>query len=474
MMPPSRGGSGRIGRYRLVRRMAAGGMSDLYLGQVDGSAGYQRTVVVKMLRDDLSDDEHLLAQMAQEAKVVACLEHENIVRTLEVGEEEGTHFLAMEFIFGRTLQQIVDRCASLGVSIPSRQVTTIMAELLTALSYAHEEATVDGTPLRIVHRDISPANLIVGFDGITRLLDFGLARSDVQVHRTRAGVVKGRFAYMAPEQFARRKVDRRADLFSAGVILWELLCRRRLFERSNELETIKAVTRDGIPFAKRVEADAPVHLAMVAQRALARSPGWRFSSAKRMRSALLRFETRTTEDMRDDLEGWIRELFLTELRVREAALQRARREPTVFRKVRDSGFELLPEVTDPGLAVPIERALVEPGAIPWWETFTTSRWFEVVGVAAVFFGVGIGLMIGRLQTPSDDVGFVYVISDRPATVWIGGEEVGTAPVQRIPVYVGTHRVEAQFRGSVRKAVIDVRRGQNRLVKLSFDAGEGIQ
>src|SRR5262245_22002052 len=232
---------GRIGRYKLIKRLAVGGMADIFLAQEVGPRGYERTCVVKTIRADLVDEEDLIAMLMEEAHIASCLKHENIIELYEVGEEAGTHYLAMEFVFGRDLGQIRDRCLDLGQRLPYEHIITILSDVLDALFYAHHDATYQGKPLAVIHRDVSPQNVIIGFDGSVKLLDFGLAKAAAQLSRTRAGVLKGKYAYMSPEQVNFEKVDQRADIFSAGIVLWEMLTQRRLFYRPSEYETVKAV-----------------------------------------------------------------------------------------------------------------------------------------------------------------------------------------------------------------------------------------
>ena len=465
-----------MGRYRLVRRMAAGGMADLFLAQVHGEAGYLRSVVIKTLRGDLAEEEHLTHQIVEEARIASSLHHDNIVQTLEVGQDGDTHFLAMEFVFGRTLRQVVDRCVEVGLPFPAEHALTVVRDALEALHYAHEEAEQDGTKLHLIHRDVSPSNLMLGFDGSTRLLDFGLAKGALQLTRTRAGVVKGNYAYMSPEQVQRKELDVRSDLFSLGVILWELLVGRRLFQGSNELETIRAVAQQPVPFPKFVEPSVSMGASWVAWRALQRRRSLRFASAKAMQTAVQRLDDRSIDQARDELRDWLRSVFHFELATRDAALQRTRGEPTQFRMLRDSGFEMLPEATDPGMP----RLHFGPsssgdlGRGSWLLSFSRSRWFGIVLVALVFFSIGLGVLIGRSQAPPTNVGFLYVISDQRGGVQVGRRDVGPTPAQRIPVLPGRHRVRVTVDGETREQVTRVRAGQNRLIKFDFGSSSAAE
>lgn len=461
MIPPKRGREGRLGKYRLVRRLAAGGLSDLYLGHEYGHTGYLRTVVLKTIRTDVNDRADLNNQLLEEARLATLLNHENLIRTIAVGEDGDTTFLVLEFVFGRTLQQLLDRCHAMGVSIRAEHLRTILGDALLGLDYAHRYAQKDdGQPLSLVHRDISPANIMVGFDGVVRLLDFGLAKSESQLTRTRAGVIKGRYEYMSPEQALREKLDGRSDLFSLGAVMWETLGGESLFRCATEIETIKAVTRKHVPFPPTHSAG--LALAWTTYRAL-RRPRWlRYRHAGAMRESVLRFEERSEEVARDELQSFMASLFHVELSARDHALQRARNQPLDFRKIRDSGFELLPEVTDPAVA-----SMPHVVAAPQRRRSRRPSWYLLGALATVLVSLGLGVLIGRSRAPLSDVGYLYVLSDREAAISVGETSLGTAPVQRVPVYAGRHRIRAQFEDSEQEVVVYVKPGQNRLVTLNF-------
>src|SRR5688572_14231127 len=387
MVAPAQTNEGRVGRYRLIKRLAVGGMADIYLAQQYGKRGYERTVVVKTIRADLVDEEDLVSMLMEEARIAACLRHDNIVELYEVGEEGNTQFLAMEFVFGRDLGQIRDRCQEKGIRFPSEHISTVLIDTLDALYYAHHKAkTEDGKPLNVIHRDVSPQNIIIGFDGSVKLLDFGLAKAAAQISRTRAGVLKGKYAYMSPEQVNFRGVDNRADIFSVGVILWEMMTQQRLFYRVSDYETVKAVMSCSVPFPKTVQADLPWDLSWVAWRSLRKNPRWRYKDAKRMRASLVKADLRTRAQARDQLAEWMAYLFEEQLASRDLALRRARNDPTRHRQILDSGFELLEEVTDPDLRLRPGRPTPAQGkAQPSTgligvaaAVLGTRRWFLVV------------------------------------------------------------------------------------------------
>ena len=478
---PATSNEGRIGRYRLIKRLAVGGMADIFLAQQFGPRGYERTVVVKTIRGDLVDEEELIQMLIQEARIAACLEHESIVDVIEVGEEAGTHYLAMEFVFGRDLGQVRDRCAERGVRIPPEHMVTIVADVLDALYHAHHEAMSDGRVLQVIHRDVSPQNVLVGFDGSVKLLDFGLAKAAAQISRTRAGVLKGKYAYMSPEQVNFKGVDQRADIFSTGVVLWEMLTQRRLFYRSSDYDTVKAVMACQVPFPRAVRPDLPWGLSWVAYRALRKGPRWRYRDARKMRDALLRADGRDRATARDELAEWMATLFDKQLAARDLALTRARNEPMRHRQILDAGFELLEETTDPDLRLrpasmppvakaPSRSSVASAGVLGLASVVLgTWRWFAVVMAALVFLSVAAGIYIGSSQVAAESYGYLHVFADADdVQIVVGGTAVGAAPVQEIAVYPGRHRIIGRWANQSRTVEVDVLPGENKVVKLEFD------
>ena len=337
--------AGRIGRYELVKRLAVGGMADIWLAQEFTDRGYERTAVVKTIRGDLVDEEDLLQMLFDEARIARCLKHENIVELYDVGEQDDTHYMAMEFVFGRDLRQIRDLCLEQGIVIPFEHVVTIIIAVLEALQYAYHEATYDGRLLNVIHRDVSPQNIIIGFDGRVKLLDFGIAKASAQMSRTRAGVLKGKYGYMAPEQVDLKVLDQRADLFSAGIVLWEMLTFKRLFYRKNEYDTVKAVLDCRVPFPRSIRKDIPWRLALIAFRVLQRNPRWRYRDARHMVDTLKTWPEWDAQNAHANLAEWMADLYSDELRARDANLLRVTEEPTMHRRIRDAGFELVEEPT---------------------------------------------------------------------------------------------------------------------------------
>lgn len=480
------GGDRRIGRYRLIKRLAPGGMSDLYLAQLHGPRGYERTLVIKTLRPDLLDDVSSPDILIREARIASRLRHDNIIEVIEIGEDRGVPFLAMEFVFGRDLRQIQERCRELGRTVPFQHTVTILADVLDALAYAHH-ATDGRGRLDVIHRDVSPQNVVVGFDGGVKLLDFGLAKANADVSKTHAGILKGKYAYMSPEQVDLRTVDHRTDIFSTGIVLWELLTGQRLFLASNEVDTVRAVARCRVPFARAVRVDVPWNLAWVALWSLRRQRWWRYGSAWSMRDALLLWDARGRDEARDALADWMAELFAEQLSWRDAALTRTRIDPPRFRQIRDAGFELLEEPTEPdSLRVPPQLLMNEmsteavPGSAataashaPTWmgvgaAILSNRRVFVALLVAAVLGCAALGVFFGYRGGRMESYGYLYVFADSiDVEVTIGEREVGKAPVQRVAVRPGQHVITGRSVLGSATVEVTVAPGQNRVVQLRF-------
>ncbi len=274
-----------IGKYQLVAELARGGMGNVYLAALQGPGGFNKLLVVKELKPDLSDDETYVSMFLEEARLCARLVHPNIVQTNEVGSEGKRHFMVMEFLDGRSLHRVGKRLTEVGrISVGSH--LRIIAESLLGLHYAHDLRDFDGESLGIVHRDVSPLNVFVTFDGQAKVLDFGIAKTADSSLQTATGVLKGRVAYMAPEQAWGNKVDRRADVYSAGVMIWEAAAGRRLWPKMSDVEILARILRDGPPSLRSVRPDAPVELDEICQRAMAKEPDDRYPTALALREAL--------------------------------------------------------------------------------------------------------------------------------------------------------------------------------------------
>jgi hypothetical protein len=267
-----------LGKYRLIAKLARGGMGDVYLAVSHGPGGFHKLLVVKEMRPEFAEDERYVAMFLEEARLAARLAHPNIVQTNEVGADGTRHFMTMEYLDGRSLYRVHKQLAGRG-GLPLGAHLRVIAEALLGLHYAHELRGFDGEPLEIVHRDVSPLNIFVTFDGQAKVLDFGIAKAADSSLETQAGVLKGRLAYMAPEQASGGRLDRRADIYAVGVMIWEAAAGRRLWPAMSDVEIFTRTLGEGPPPLLSVRPEASPELAAVCARAMARRPDDRYPTA---------------------------------------------------------------------------------------------------------------------------------------------------------------------------------------------------
>lgn len=305
-----------VGPYRIERRLVSGGMAELYLARApDGMLEFQRTVVVKTLPSSLSSDAHWLSMFYDEARLAARLEHPNLVRVLDLLVDNDRPHIVMEYVDGCDLRTVLQRAVAVGIAWPPGLACHIVAEVLGALAYVHSRRDAHGRSQGLVHRDVSPANIMISFAGAVKLIDFGIAKAAQQLRSemTAAGQFKGKFCYSSPEQVRCAAVDARTDLFSTGIVLWELMTGRRLFARENHFESLRAILHAPIPPLGLFARDVPPAIEVVVARALAREPAERYSNAEAMRAdleAVIRTQRWPASSM--ELECLMTSLFATE------------------------------------------------------------------------------------------------------------------------------------------------------------------
>ncbi len=268
-----------LGKYRLLAELGQGGMSNVYLAVARGPSGFNKLVVLKMLRPSLARDPHFLSMFLDEARLSARLNHPNVVQTNEVGIEDARHLIAMEYLEGQPLSRILQRAQASGTPMSTAMHLRILVETMVGLHYAHELSDFDGSPMNLVHRDVSPQNIFVTYDGQVKILDFGIAKAVTSSVNTTAGVVKGKIAYMSPEQFAGEPIDRRADLFALGVLLWECATGTRMWKKKSDAVVLQAVMGGNIPSPRTVNPTVDERFVAICRRALSVKPSDRYASA---------------------------------------------------------------------------------------------------------------------------------------------------------------------------------------------------
>ncbi|MCE9572644.1 MAG: serine/threonine protein kinase [Deltaproteobacteria bacterium] len=278
-----------LGRYRIVRRIAVGGMAELYLAYAIGVEGFQRLVAIKRALPRLARDPAFAAMFLDEARLVATLAHPNIAQVYDVGVDGHSLYLVMEYLDGRDLRRVLHTAVQRGERVPIAIAAGIAAQVAAGLHAAHENRAPDRTPLHIVHRDVSPANVVATFGGAIKLIDFGIAKAARRTTVSVAGQLKGKAAYMSPEQCIGGPIDRRSDVFALGVLLYELSTTRRLFRGADEYATMKQIVEGEIEAPSRLVEDYPVELEDIVLRALARDPSDRYHTARDVHLDLVRF-----------------------------------------------------------------------------------------------------------------------------------------------------------------------------------------
>jgi serine/threonine-protein kinase len=274
-----------LGRYALYDRIASGGMASIHIGRLLGPVGFARTVAIKRMHPQLAEDPEFVTMFLDEARLAARIRHPNVVPTLDVVALPGELFLVMEFVQGESLSRLLRTASARGERIPAEMIAAIMVGTLHGLHAAHEAKSDHGEPLGIVHRDVSPHNILVGTDGVARVLDFGVAKAVGRLHTTREGKLKGKLAYMAPEQ-VRGDVSRRTDVYAAAVVLWEALAGKRLFPGENEAQVLDRVLRGcDVPPSEHA-LGLQRSLDAVTMRGLRVDPAERFPTARDMARAL--------------------------------------------------------------------------------------------------------------------------------------------------------------------------------------------
>jgi serine/threonine-protein kinase len=308
----------RFDEYVVVARLGHGGMAEVILGLAQGLQGFRKLVAIKRLHAHCEEDPELVKMFVHEASLAALLQHPNVVQTHKVGQAQGRHFIAMEYLEGQPLQRALPRLCTGRAGLDPLLAARITSDVLAGLAHAHDARDYAGTPLGLVHRDVSPQNLFVTYDGQVKLLDFGIAKaaSAGLSSQTRPGLIKGKLSYIAPEQ-ARGAVDRRADLWSVGVVLWEALSGRRLFRGDDEVAVLRAVLSAEVPPIRVFCPDVPEALAHVAARALRRDRDERYSSALEMKH-----EVDTWLATQDSRQGRVALGQVMQARFAEAILER--------------------------------------------------------------------------------------------------------------------------------------------------------
>jgi serine/threonine protein kinase len=298
--------------YQVLAKLATGGMAEIFLARSAGVGSVQRYVVLKRVLRERAGDVHFMRMFLDEARLAAQLQHANIAQVFDVGKLGDSYFFTMEYVHGETVRAVLQHAHRMRRSPPIGCVLAIAAGAAAGLHHAHERIGIKGVPLGIVHRDVSPSNLMLGYDGGVKLVDFGVAKATDRVQETQSGAVKGKISYLSPEQARGAKLDRRSDLFSLGIVMWELLTVERLFKADSDFATMKAIIQKRTPPPSSRRRDVPPELDQLVLRALAKSPDDRFQTAEELGEAIEQVAVQTSSPLSAaGVSRFLRELFGT-------------------------------------------------------------------------------------------------------------------------------------------------------------------
>jgi serine/threonine protein kinase len=376
-----------LGKYRIIRLLATGGMGEVFLARQEGPAGFSKPAVVKRILAHLAREPGFVQMFLDEARLAAMLSHPNIVQIFELGEVDGTWFIAMEYLHGRSLKAIRKQAQNQGRPVDPVQAARMMSNALAGLQYAHHALGQAGEPLNIVHRDMSPDNVMVGFNGVVKVLDFGIAKASSAITTTRTGTVKGKYAYMAPEQVLSEPVDPRTDVYGVGVVLYELLAGTRPFVANVEAALINLILNAQVPPLSEKAPHVPPALSAIVMKALERNRADRWASA---------------QEFSDALEGFIASCGQPNSGAATAAYlkslfgEEANENPTFF----NTPSELHPIVL-PAVEVLLETRAVPPPGPPVDARKRRAVLGAVIAVPLLAVGIAIALPSkpARVETP---------------------------------------------------------------------------
>lgn len=438
--PPSGDGENlpkRFGKYTLLRRLALGGMAELFLALQKSVAGFEKLVVVKRVLPELASDEAFVSMLLQEARIAATLTHPNIAQVYDVGFAEGRYFIAMEHVHGEDLRSIVRQMKKKEVrSFPVEHTLAIVLGCCKGLAYAHEQRDLDGNPLNIVHRDVSPQNVLVTFTGDVKLVDFGIAKAATGAEE-KPGKLKGKVPYMSPEQAQALELDRRSDIFSLGVMLFELMTGKRLFRGANDGDTLRVIVEGNYPAPRSLNPSIHPRLEQIIQRALEPSLERRYQTADEMQvdlEAFIRDEQLAVSPI--SLGEWMRTLFDDKLAQQKQMLAEGRQLAEVL------AAQSPDELTMGGASL--------SGVSMVRERQSKTPWVLLLLVLLVTAGGALAAWALWPEGPPTGPGVIALSSEPPgAAIWIDGarrEERTPAVLSQLPV--GTYEIKLTAEGFV--------------------------
>ncbi|MDP2269706.1 MAG: serine/threonine-protein kinase [Archangium sp.] len=486
-----------VGAYTLLAKLATGGMAEIWLARQVGLRGFERLVVVKRIIESLSQDEAFVEMFLDEARIVVQLTHPNIVQVFDLGEHAGAYYIAMEYLAGENLVSVARAAAKAGAPLDPKASVKIAIAALEGLSHAHHRAGIDGKPLNVVHRDVSPHNIVLTWDGQVKLVDFGIARAANRATQTQGHQLKGKFAYMAPEQAqGDSELDARVDVFAMGVVLWEMVTHRRLFSFDDQIRILKTlISDDPIEAPHERSPGVPVELSNIIMKALDKRLATRFQSAQDFKAALEAWlQSVGGGPTTSELGQLMNKLFKARIAERTQLIEKAARGEVSLSKVG--------EVMKP----PTDRSM--PSGTPSQMNAGVDGSGNLkLGIAAVGT-LALVLMAGAVSwkvltqgppeptpdtvvevleappPPSNEPKVVLAVVEKSssimvetepagATITIDGKTAGTAPLTLSEITPGEHAVEAALAGysNVKRTVTASAEGDRLMVVLTLTKKE---
>ena len=433
----------QFGRYFLVDKIAVGGMAEVFKARIFSEGGFQKLLVIKRILGHLGGNEEFVDMFIDEAKISVELQHPNIVQVYDFGKIRDNYFIAMECIEGKDVKGILRKLAERRKVLPVEYAACIAHEMCKGLDFAHKKHNLHGDHLGIIHRDVSPSNILVSYDGDIKVADFGIAKAQISLYNTKDGVLKGKFEYMSPEQASGEDIGPGSDIFACGIILHEMLTGRRLFKTDSEIKTLNKIKAVDVPLPSELNPAVPARMDEIVMRALSREPADRFADCRAFQQALLEFMYPSTPDVvRDSLKHFMQELFEDEI-----AAERGR-----LRDGSDTAVKLWESAPELDLE---EEWAEDAGSARTMQT-APSRVPMVLAAVAVLLALGVAAFFA-LREPITRVvevekavttGSVHVRitpDDAEATVFLDGAPVatgntvllieGTVPAADIPLRV---------------------------------------
>ncbi len=415
----------QFGRYYLVDRIAVGGMAEVFKARTFSDGGFQKLLVIKRILQHLGGNEEFIEMFIDEAKISVELQHPNIVQIYDFGRIGEEYFLAMECVEGKDVKGILRKMAERRRVLPPEFAAFVAIEMCKGLDFAHKKMNLHGEHMGIVHRDISPSNILVSYNGEVKIADFGIAKAENSLYNTKDGVLKGKFEYMSPEQASGEKVSHLSDIFATGIILHEMLTGRRLFKTDSDIRTLNKIKAVDIEPPSATNPNVPARLDEIVMKALSQDPAARFADGRAMQTALLEFIYPSTPDVvHESFKRFIRELFAEEIDAERTRLQEGSKVAEQMWN-QDPGLELEPEWEEPAstahtiqtapkrsLALPIAGGLVVLAALGT-ALFFATRPPEVIEAPPIEAAPQLGSIQLRIEP-----------ADLPVRVLLGGREVG--------------------------------------------------